>query len=107
MNSNVNIIEIGENDVPCEVSDDAEWTIDKAGSSGYVFKKTGNTWATLTSVGTEVYPNVFVSSYISGDPLQIWTLTKVNDNSIPKGIVFYRKSDGSAINSFETYLALN
>ena len=106
MSPNVNIKTIGENDTPGAVSDDAEWTIEKNGLGGYVFKLAGNAGATLSSIGTDAYPNVLVSNYISGDSVQIWTLTKVNVNNIPKGIVFYKKSDGSSINSFETYLAL-
>ncbi|MBQ7445560.1 MAG: RICIN domain-containing protein [Clostridia bacterium] len=98
--SRATITDIGTNDVAASLPDYAQWSIeeyqDPTGVK-YVFRRPSGSGAALASIGTTTYPQVLVSTYLYGEPTELWTLTRVATSSIPKGIVFYRRSDGTSI----------
>jgi hypothetical protein len=103
-NGDVDIISIGTNDILSAVDDSAEWTIEKKGEQ-FIFKSQGDSNKTLTATGTSVYSNINVAPYSSGNTSQLWTLTRIAEENIPTGIIFYHYSTGHFNDGGDIYIA--
>ena len=102
--SNVDIIDISASDTTYAIDDSAEWCIEPFGDK-YVFMNYGDTGKALTATGITNNSNVTVSSYAVGNFFQLWTLTKVPEASIPKGVLLYNASNGYLATSLQRYIA--
>ena len=71
---------------------------EKSGNK-YIIKNEGDPNKTLTAEGTINGSNVSVSSYSSGNGLQLWDITMVPVLNVPKGVLLYSASSGYIVSN--------